>query len=416
MDLISRIGQHFADSAQTKLDAIEMLAAPIAQASEMMVACLLGNGKILACGNGGSAADAQHFAAELVGRFEVERQGLAGIALTTDSSILTAVGNDYGYNAVFERQVRALGQPGDILLAISTSGNSASVIEAIHAAHDNDLRVIALTGKGGGRDIRIAARVGCPYLRAFGTDGAHPGSPSADHSLSVRQHRLPAIRSRRMRKKLVTALLVGATVLPALQGCFPVVVAGVTTGVLAAVDRRTLGAQTEDEAIEWKASGRIKEKFGSNTHINFTSFNRKVLMTGEAPSEEAKAELERITVAVNNVQSVFNYVRVSPASSFADRSNDAFISTKIKTRSLDNGKFSPVHVKVVTEAGVAYLMGLVTQAEADAAIYVASTTAGVKRVVNLFEIITPEQARALDLAQQSNSKAQPAETSSTGNP
>jgi len=150
MDLISRIGQHFTDSAQTKLDAIELLASPIAQAAEMMVACLLGNGKILACGNGGSAADAQHFAAELVGRFEVERQGLAAIALTTDSSILTAVGNDYGYNKVFERQVRALGQPGDILLAISTSGNSASVIEAIHAAHDNDLRVIALTGKGGG--------------------------------------------------------------------------------------------------------------------------------------------------------------------------------------------------------------------------------------------------------------------------
>ena len=150
MDLISRISQHFQDSAQTKLDAIEWLAAPIAQAAELMVGCLLGNGKILACGNGGSAADAQHFAAELVGRFEMERQGLAAIALTTDSSILTAVANDYGYQAVFDRQVRALGQSGDVLLAISTSGNSASVIEAINAAHDNDLSVVALTGKGGG--------------------------------------------------------------------------------------------------------------------------------------------------------------------------------------------------------------------------------------------------------------------------
>ena len=150
MDLISRISQHFADSAQTKLDAIEMLAAPIAGATELMVGALINNGKILACGNGGSAADAQHFAAELVGRFEMERQGLAAIALTTDSSIMTAVANDYGYNAVFEKQVRALGQPGDILLAISTSGNSASVIEAIRAAHDNDLHVVALTGKGGG--------------------------------------------------------------------------------------------------------------------------------------------------------------------------------------------------------------------------------------------------------------------------
>ena len=151
MDIISRIGQHFADSAQTKLDAIEMLAAPIAEAANAMVACLLGNGKILACGNGGSAADAQHFAAELVGRFEMERQGLAAIALTTDSSIMTAVANDYGYTSVFERQVRALGHPGDVLLAISTSGNSANVIKAIEAAHDNDLRVVALTGKGGGQ-------------------------------------------------------------------------------------------------------------------------------------------------------------------------------------------------------------------------------------------------------------------------
>jgi len=151
MDLISRIGQHFADSAQTKLDAVETLSPLIAQAAEAMVESLVGNGKVLACGNGGSAADAQHFAAELVGRFEVERQGLAAIALTTDTSIMTAVGNDYGYNAVFERQVRALGQSGDVLLAISTSGNSPSIIEAINAAHENDLRVVALTGKGGGK-------------------------------------------------------------------------------------------------------------------------------------------------------------------------------------------------------------------------------------------------------------------------
>ena len=145
------MGQHFADSAQTKRDAAELLAAPIAHAAEMMVASLVGNGKILACGNGGSAADAQHFAAELVGRFEVERQGLAAIALTTDSSIMTAVANDYGYNTVFKRQVRALGQPDDVLLAISTSGNSPSIVEAIRAAHENGLRVVALTGKGGGQ-------------------------------------------------------------------------------------------------------------------------------------------------------------------------------------------------------------------------------------------------------------------------
>ena len=151
MDLIARISNNFQDSAQTKLDAMELMAAPISDAVQTMVACLVNDGKILACGNGGSAADAQHFAAELVGRFEAERQELAAIALTTDSSILTAVANDYSYNVIFAKQVRALGRPGDVLLAISTSGNSGNVIEAIKAAHENDMTIIALTGKGGGR-------------------------------------------------------------------------------------------------------------------------------------------------------------------------------------------------------------------------------------------------------------------------
>lgn len=150
MDLIARVYQHFEDSAQAKREAAEMLAAPVAAAIELMTNSLLADGKILACGNGGSAADAQHFAAELVGRFEAERQELAGIALTTDSSILTAVGNDYAFDHIFSRQVRALGREGDVLLAISTSGNSGNVIEAIKAAHTNGLSVVALTGKGGG--------------------------------------------------------------------------------------------------------------------------------------------------------------------------------------------------------------------------------------------------------------------------
>ena len=150
MDLIARVAKHFEDSAHTKLDAIEMMAAPIAAAIETMTASLINGGKILACGNGGPAGDAQHFAAELIGRFEAERQELSAIALTTDSSILTAVGNDYGFNYIFSKQVRGLGHAGDVLLAISTSGNSGNVIEAIRAAHEADMRVIAMTGKGGG--------------------------------------------------------------------------------------------------------------------------------------------------------------------------------------------------------------------------------------------------------------------------
>lgn len=151
MNLTARISQHFADSAQTKLQAAELLAGPIAEAIEIMVRCLMNNGKIMACGNGGSAADSQHFAAELLNRFEEERPGLAAIALTTDTSTLTSIANDYDFIQVFAKQVRALGQPGDVLLAISTSGNSANVIEAITAAHERELHVIALTGKSGGK-------------------------------------------------------------------------------------------------------------------------------------------------------------------------------------------------------------------------------------------------------------------------
>lgn len=195
MDLISRISQQFSDSAHTKLEAIELLAAPIAGAVEVMVGSLVGNGRILACGNGGSAADAQHFAAELVGRFEMERQGLAAIALTTDTSIMTAVANDYGFKAIFERQVRALGQPGDVLLAISTSGNSPNVIEAIQAAQDNDLRVVAFHRQGRRPDWRDVARLGHPPLRPVRPHRPHPGSASAHPPLPVRRHRLPAIRS-----------------------------------------------------------------------------------------------------------------------------------------------------------------------------------------------------------------------------
>jgi D-sedoheptulose 7-phosphate isomerase len=150
MDLVARVSQHFSDSAQTKLKAAELLAAPIAQAAELMVKCMLANGKILACGNGGSAADSQHFAAELIGRFERERPGLAAIALTTDTSALTAIANDYDYEHVFSRQLQALGQANDVLLAISTSGDSKNVIAAIHAAHERDMQVVALTGRGGG--------------------------------------------------------------------------------------------------------------------------------------------------------------------------------------------------------------------------------------------------------------------------
>lgn len=151
MSLISRISRHFEESAQLKLAAVEPLAAPIASAIEMLVAALANDRKLLICGNGGSAADSQHFAAELVGRFERERPELAAIALTTDTSLLSAVANDYSYDEVFARQVRGLGQAGDVLVAISTSGNSPSMLAAVKAAQAREMRVLALTGRGGGK-------------------------------------------------------------------------------------------------------------------------------------------------------------------------------------------------------------------------------------------------------------------------
>ena len=155
MDLLQRIRTQFAASAEVKRQAMETLDRPIAAAIKIMVDALMNSGKILACGNGGSAGDCQHFAAELVGRFERERPGLAAIALTTDSSILTAVANDYDYSQVFVKQVRALGLRGDVLLAISTSGASDNVAAAIEAAHERDMRVVALTGRDGGRIAKL---------------------------------------------------------------------------------------------------------------------------------------------------------------------------------------------------------------------------------------------------------------------
>jgi D-sedoheptulose 7-phosphate isomerase len=150
MDLKQRVAQLFADSISTKQAAAATLSEPIARAAQHIVGRLLQGGKILSCGNGGSAGDAQHFSSEMLNRFELERPGLPAIALTTDTSTLTSIANDYHFEEIFAKQVRALGQPGDLLLAISTSGNSANVLAAVEAAHEKDMDVILLSGRDGG--------------------------------------------------------------------------------------------------------------------------------------------------------------------------------------------------------------------------------------------------------------------------
>lgn len=151
MDPVQRVKENFSESIQVKTEAAEILAPVIVAAAEAMTNSILGEHKILSCGNGGSAADAQHFSAEMLNRFEMERPGLPALALTTDSSTLTSIANDYQFAEVFSKQIRALGQKGDVLLAFSTSGESHNIIHAIDAAHDRDMTVIVLTGREGGQ-------------------------------------------------------------------------------------------------------------------------------------------------------------------------------------------------------------------------------------------------------------------------
>jgi D-sedoheptulose 7-phosphate isomerase len=174
---IQRIIAHFQESADLKMKSAAALSQPISQAVELMFAALSNGNKILACGNGGSAADCQHFAAELVGRFERERFPLPALALTTDTSILTAVGNDYSYKDVFTKQVQAFGQAGDILLAISTSGNSANVVAAVEAALEREMRIVALTGKDGGQIAKMLTdadvHINVPHTRTARIQEVH---------------------------------------------------------------------------------------------------------------------------------------------------------------------------------------------------------------------------------------------------
>lgn len=187
-----------------------------------------------------------------------------------------------------------------------------------------------------------------------------------------------------MRKLLGLTLVVAA--LAALQGCFPLAVTGVGAAAIMASDRRTTGMYIEDEGIEWRVVGRMRQEFGV-AHVNATSFNRRALLTGEAPTEEMRKKIEEAVRAIPNVREVTNEMQVAGASSLASRGNDALITSNVKARMVNNGKFSPQHVKVVTEAGVVYLMGLVSPEEGDAAVEIARTTGGASRVVKVFEYI-----------------------------
>jgi len=190
-----------------------------------------------------------------------------------------------------------------------------------------------------------------------------------------------------VRVAFATAVLVAFAA--ALSGCVPLVIgAGVAAGATVATDRRTTGTQVDDEVIEDKASLAIQEKFkGDAFHINITSYNGIVLLTGEVPAEQAKVDIEQIVRSNPKVRAIQDELVVGPATDLGSRSNDTLITSKVKARFVESNKFQINHVKVVTERGVVYLMGIVTRQEGDAAAQIASTTEGVQRVVKVFEYI-----------------------------
>ena len=184
------------------------------------------------------------------------------------------------------------------------------------------------------------------------------------------------------------AILAFLAVLPLVQGCVPLVLGGAAaTGVAVSQDRRTVGTITEDEGIELRANGRLRERFGENAYVSVTSYNRTVLLTGQAPDAQTRTEAERIARGVENVRGVYNELAVAGLSSFTARSNDSIITSKVKARFLDANKFNALHVKVVTESSVVYLLGMVKKQEANDATEIARTTSGVQKVVRVFEYL-----------------------------
>jgi len=201
-----------------------------------------------------------------------------------------------------------------------------------------------------------------------------------------------------MMPKLKLALATAAllTALPVLQGCVPAIVAGATVGVISAHDRRSTGTQTDDETIEWKAKLRIPDQYKSFSNVNFTSYNRRLLITGEVPNAEAKAAIEAEARKVDGVREVYNELGIGPVSPLGSRSNDSFITSKLKARLVDSNQVSANHIKVVTERGIAHLMGIVNEREAKVAVAVARTTAGVLKVVNIMEVIDERETQRID--------------------
>lgn len=200
------------------------------------------------------------------------------------------------------------------------------------------------------------------------------------------------------RSSSIATWILLAAAIPMLSGCFGIAMVGTGAGVLMATDRRPAETYVTDEAIEVRANSRIKDQFGDRVHVSVTSYDRSVLLVGEVPDAATRSAVEKIVSTVPNVKSISDELMIAGANSLSGESNDAYITAKVKARFVDANQFSANHVKVVTEAGVVYLLGIVTQREADEAVQIARTTAGVMKVVRVFEIISDERARQIDSA------------------
>lgn len=211
--------------------------------------------------------------------------------------------------------------------------------------------------------------------------------------------------------KLTVAALALATLVPMLQGCVPAMIAGgAAVSVLSVNDRRSTGVQTDDETTEWKAAQRIPDQYKAFSHVNFTSYNRRVLITGEVPSEEAKAVIGEQTRQLEGVKEVFNELNIAPVSPLGNRTNDSYITSKLKARLVDSNQISANHIKVVTENTVAYLMGIVSEREAKVAVAIARTTAGVRKVVNVMEVVPEGDIRRVDSGSIGGARTPPPQT------
>ena len=409
-----RIQQHFFESADLSYQAAESMARPIADAAQAIVDCVTAGGRIWVHGRGVAQAPAQLLGAALSGRFERERPGLAAMVLAVDALLLSEA-RESEADAPAVTQLRVLGQAGDVLVAFSLRPDDALLAAVVAAAHEREMSALVIAGRepGGGSTARP------PRPGHHGRDrhldhrparapGAHLRTPTADAACPVRCRRPPTTRRRRplmtmhttplsqarRRHPLVTTVVVGALALASLaslQGCVLLLGAGAVAGGMSLNDRRTSGTQIEDQSIELKSGGRIREAIGDKGHINVTSYNRIALVTGEVPADADKAAIEKAIAGIEGVTNVVNELEVGANSTISTRSSDTVITTRVKSALIDAKDLQSSAVKVVTERGNVYLMGRVTEREAVRATEIARAQPSVMKVVRVFEILTEEQ-------------------------